>query len=429
MLPWLMMASLASEPRVLDTDGSWCWFQDERCIVAEGMLHVGTVSSGVTDAERRGDVNLLLHDLASGETQVIELDDQLQVDDHNAPALVACEDGTLALWTTHGCDWDIRRRTTAADGSVGPIKTFNASADDGHGATYSNLYRLGDRLVNAYRGAGWDPNLMLSDDDGSSWRRGGRLLSGPGRPYVRYATDGRGNLHFVCTEQHPRDADNSLWHGYFDGNSVRNSSGELAGRPGETPPAPHSLTQVFEGDASNVAWCSNMQIDRKGRPVIVYSVQKDGEGLPVGKGGVDHRYRYARWNGTAWKNHEVAFAGTRLYAREDDYTGLICLDPRDTSTVYFSTNADPRTGTPLVSDADGERHWEIFRGRTNDGGSTWAITAITRNSTLDNLRPMMPEGCDVPVLLWLRGTYRTYTDFAQEVVCLVGDEISGGGGE
>ena len=76
----------------------------------------------------------------------------------------------------------------------------------------------------------------------------------------------------------------------------------------------------------------------------------------------------------------MAFAGTRLYAGEDDYTGLAAIDPDDPDVVFVSTDADPETGMPLVSNADGQRHHESFRGQSADGGRSWTWRAITRNS-------------------------------------------------
>lgn len=88
--------------------------------------------------------------------------------------------------------------------------------------------------------------------------------------------------------------------------------------------------------------------------------------------------------------------------------------------VYLSTNADPVTGRPLISKADGKRHWEIFRGRTRDG-ATWKWRPITRDSTQDNLRPIVPI-CDKTrsILLWLRGTYSIYTNYDLDVVGSLG---------
>jgi hypothetical protein len=60
-----------------------------------------------------------------------------------------------------------------------------------------------------------------------------------------------------------------------------------------------------------------------------------------------------------------------------------------------------------VSQADGQRHHELFRGSTADGGHSWRWDAVTANSTTDNLRPIIPawKGSRT-ALLWMRGEYR-----------------------
>ena len=101
------------------------------------------------------------------------------------------------------------------------------------------------------------------------------------------------------------------------------------------------------------------------------------------------------------------------------------LDPTDASVVYISTNANPTTGAALTSTADGRRHYEIFRGDTTNAGDSWQWTPVTSNSTLDNLRPIVvSDGAARKVLLWLRGTYRAYTDYQQQVLMLI---LAGGG--
>ena len=110
----------------------------------------------------------------------------------------------------------------------------------------------------------------------------------------------------------------------------------------------------------------------------MYSVQLGSAGLPTGQGGTDMRYRYARWDGTAWRDRPLAYAGTRLYSGEDDYTGLAVLDPTDPSVIYISTNANPTTGAALTSTADGKRHWEIFRGEHDKRGRQLAMDADDR---------------------------------------------------
>jgi hypothetical protein len=232
---------------------------------------------------------------------------------------------------------------------------------------------------------------------------------------VKYASDGAGAVHLVATEQHPRDYDNGLWHGVLRDGVVHASDGAVVGAVGERPPAPTDLTRVFAGRPDAVAWPVDLELDADDRPVVVFSVQTDGAGLPRGRGGLDHRFIWARFDGTRWHARELAHAGRRLYAGEDDYTGLAAIDPADPTVVYLSTDADPRTGRPLVSAADGERHRELFRARTADGGATWTFEALTADSTADNLRPVVPRGRP-RVLLWLRGRMTTYTDYALEVV-------------
>ncbi|MEE2819677.1 MAG: hypothetical protein VX615_03595, partial [Planctomycetota bacterium] len=62
-------------------------------------------------------------------------------------------------------------------------------------------------------------------------------------------------------------------------------------------------------------------------------------------------------------------------------------------------------------------HYEIWKGETEDAGESWLITAITENSSSDNIRPMVPIS-DTPILLWMEGTYHTYTNYETRVRCL-----------
>jgi hypothetical protein len=295
--------------------------------------------------------------------------------------------------------------------------------------SYSNLHRLPaerGRVFDFFRGKDgrFKPSAAWSDDDGETWTSGGVVIDVPSafkhRPYVKYASDGKGTVHLAYTEGHPRNFDNSLYHVlYRDGRLFRSDGTPI--RPlAEGLRDPAEGTRVFAGDPANVAWVIDLELDAEGRPLVAYSVQKDSAGLPPGQGGLDHRYRLARWTGAAWEDGEVAFAGSRLYPGEDDYTGGVALVPGDPTTLFVSTNAHPRDGAPLVSAGDGRRHWEVFRGTTPDGGRTWRWEAVTRDSTADNIRPVVPRAPGrEPIVLWLRGTYRAYTDYDLEVVGLL----------
>jgi hypothetical protein len=139
---------------------------------------------------------------------------------------------------------------------------------------------------------------------------------------------------------------------------------------------------------------------------MLFSTQVDGRGLPRGQGGMDLRYHYARLGPGGWRTEEIAHAGTRLYAGEDDYSGLGALDPNNPDVLYISTDADPVTGAPLISTADNTRHYELFRGERSGNGK-WTFTPFTRNSAFDNLRPLIPNWKDRrTALVWMRGAYK-----------------------
>ncbi len=417
-------AARLAEPRVLCEDAGWCWFQDERAVALdERRIVFGSVANGRGVPERQGDVQATEWDTVTGQCVTVELQDRLERDDHDAPAFLVQPDGRLlAAWCGHGKDRVLRTRISAAPGDAtawSPMVESDMALGSGHGITYANLHRLDGALVCLSRAEGWNPTVFVAEDDqGTSWRNAGRLLAGPGRPYANY-TSRAGRLHFVVTEQHPRDFDNGLYHAQTDATGdICATTGEALGAWGTL--APQQCTAIFRGAPDAVAWPCDLELDARGQPVAVFSVQVDGRGEPRGAGGLDHRFWYARFDGERWQAHEMAFAGTRLYAGEDDYTGLCCLCPQDPSVVFVSTDADPQTGAPLVSAEDGRRHRELFMGKTRDGGQTFAWTAITRDSPADNLRPIAPRWhpgrC---ALLWLRGEYRSYTDYDTEAVGLV----------
>jgi len=423
----------------LKKNGGWCWYQDPRAIINGNLLVFGSVAASDRNGSKPGDVEVTSWDLGSGRIESFKLHPEFQADDHDVPAFLLLPGGRiLASYMTHGNDRLMRWRISDAPLDISAWSE-ELTSDIGAPLSYSNLFMLADennRIYNFHRGIGWNPNFMVSDDLGESFHYGGRLLNWPrpekgaigysgldgGRPYVKYASDGASEIHFVTTEDHPRAFDNSIHHGFIREGGVYNSSGDLAGKLAGSPEGGvfiRDLTVVFQGGPDNVAWTIDLDIDQHGNPFTVFSVQRDGAKWreTPGRGGLDHRYWYARWDGVSWQAREIAYAGTRLYAREDDYTGLAALDPGNPDVVYISTNSDPSTGEPLISSYDGERHREIFRGETGDGGRTWKWLAVTKDSPADNIRPIIPNGVgNREVVIWLRGEYRSYTDYDLDVV-------------
>ena len=288
--------------------------------------------------------------------------------------------------------------------------------------TYSNPLRLSrenvpeGRIYNFFRG--YDntakPAWMFSDDLGESWRMGGLLIDFQAarkqRPYVKYASDGRDTIHFAFTEGHPMEFNTGIYHAVYRAGQICDSEGRFIRSPTNGPIVPSEATRIFAGNSNNMAWIHGLALDNQGRPRLVYTVQKNAAGVPKGKAGQDLRYHFARWDGSKWHDAEIAFAGSTLYTGEDDYAGGICLHPDDPDTVFISANVNPSTG-------ESPGHFEIYRGHTRDEGATWKWSPVTRDSQVDNLRPIvLSTASKQTMLLWLRGHYRKYIDYDLQVV-------------
>ena len=422
----------------LNDNGAWSWFMDPRVIVDDGKLIVGSVrgvgsfQANMTDPDW-GNVEVSVYDLHTGRAQTTVLHPRLEQDDHNAPAFLVLPDGRyLAMYSKHARERLMYYRISEPRNPLAwsPASIVETPGEDvtyaGNNVTYANLFRMPDgRIYNFFRAFSHDPNYMFSDDEGRTWKYGGRWLYGRDgySPYLKYAYDGKGTIHFVTTEDHPRNFDNSLYHGYLKNQTIHLSDGTPLGplsTSTDAKIATWDFTKVFQGDPDHVAWMVDIEVDRNGRPYVIFSTQRDGRGLPRGQGGMDLRYHYARWTGTTWTTEEIAHAGTRLYPTEDDYPGLAALDPNNPGVAYISTDADPVTGAPLVSETDRQRHYELFRGTRSEGGK-WAWTPITRNSTYDNLRPIVPKWDDArTALVWMRGKYvHNHGEWYSSVVALV----------
>lgn len=432
-----------------NANGAWCWFQDERVIAdpATSSLLIGSVAnvSGAAGTHRGGDIDVTSYRIERRPRTVtprtvtprtvtprtVTLKHGLENDDHAAPALIVRPDGRyLAVYTGHGSDrlvcYRVSRRPHDAT-SWRPEQVFDFAATKGsnYNVTYSNLVYLSKekRLYDFVRATGRSPNILTSRDGGDTWRLRGRLTAPPRVGYVngyfKYTSNGIDRIDVVATEHHPRDFNTSIYHGYIKAGRLHRTDGTVIDRDvfSGRPVRPNQLTPVRLSDAEDGgqrttrAWPTDIQLDALGHPVITFSARADDD--PVNTAGIeDHRFFYATEVGGRWRSVEVADAGPGLTADETDYTGLVAIDPRRTTRIYLSTPINPSTGKRTA-------HHEIYRGLTDDRGRTWVWRAITRRSTVDNLRPVVPDWPGHHAVLWLRGTYTTFLDYDLEVVGLL----------
>ncbi|MEO3472473.1 BNR-4 repeat-containing protein [Roseomonas sp. CAU 1739] len=425
-------------PVLMQANAAWCWFHRERALTIDGVTYFGSVAGVEERGEQAGALRLTRFDHAHATARTVTLDIIRPPDDHNVPALCRLADGRLlAAWQGHGSGGDIFHRIF--DDRLeprSPVLRTDALAR----VSYSNLFQLpGDDVVlNFHRGIGWGPNLLASLDGGTNFIHGGRLLHAPrpdprdpratglpgGRPYLVYAQQGA-RIHFAAVEDHPRAYDNTIHHGYLEAGQVHDSHGRAVGAPSGGSAAPEltftALTRVFEGAADRVPWVSDIAAFPDGRISIAFSVQVSGAAhrARTGLGGEDLRYRIAHFDGATWDTFEIAHAGPCLYAGEDDYSGLIALDPDDPARCAIATSRDPLTGTPIGGDAAGAR-FGIQLGTIDFAARRAAFRPLSAPTREDHLRPVFSRrlsgasGC----LLWMAGEYRSYTRFATRVLGL-----------
>lgn len=415
------------EPILLSDNGGWCWFQGPRIVSDGEYVVIGSVAIGDGQPERRGDVDAIVYNLSTSKTETVTLADRLQANDHATPALLLRPDGKwLSVYTRHNDDNYLMYRISEPGNPTkwNPEQQYIPSETTL--ITYSNLHMLrdeGNRIYNFFRGLdnSWKPSFVYSDNLGESWETGNIFIDVPGeyhhRPYVNYASDGINTIHMIYTEGHPRDYNNSIYHIYYRDGILHQSTGEPVAAMKEGLMCPEEGTLVYPGSADSIHWTADVVLDENDYPRIVFSNKKTATEKGQIENGNDQRYHYGRWDGERWHVHQMAYAGTKLYPGEDEYTGLAAIDPNNPNVVYISADAQPDTGEPLISETSGNRHYELFRGVTRDGGKTWEWTAITKNSESDNLRPIATDtGNGRTFLAWLRGEYRTYTDYNQKVV-------------
>jgi len=151
------------------------------------------------------------------------------------------------------------------------------------------------------------------------------------------------------------------------------------------------------------AWIWDIAIDSLENPYIAFATFPDTN---------DHRYNYARWTGLAWDENEITTAGTYIDTKgEVDfsfgyYSGGISIDGENPNIVYFSKQISGQ--------------FEIQRGITLDGGSSWDFNNLTGNSSNKNIRPVCIKNHGQNVrFAWINGIYDSYTNYNTNVMMII----------
>lgn len=418
---------VAGELLEFNDNGGWCWYQDERVIVDQdtGELIIASVASG---GNRNAAVEVTHWDIAAGTGTRHHLRTMSYTDDHDVAGIVKRPDGGyIAMYAGHNDDCN-SYYSVYEDGSWSQPKSFawpECPTPSGKRITYANIWYLGDTIYSYVRSIDTSPNYIFSEDGGQSWRLGGRLTSTPQVGYVagyyKYWGNNTDRLDFFGTEAHPRDNDNSLYHGYIQDGKIHDSTGKVIDSDFSDRSAQEVTTysQVFKTGTT----IGGVRLEHMWNADLVR--YDDGTVAAIGTGRVsgtgsddpDKRLLYFRLDGTEWKTTYLAKAGTKLYGSEQDYTGLGALDPDNPHVIYISTPFDPRTDE---GDFNGKK--EIWKGVSCDDGASFDWEPVTANSQVDNLRPVVPKwDAAHTALLWLRGSYTSAQSYDFKVVGLIED--------
>lgn len=378
----------------LTVDGAWCWFADPRAIYHKGEKEQ-TYFAWVT---RDGHIEIASYDHETGAYNEYRIWENFQADDHANPSMLIRDDGRIIIFMAAHFGAKIYRFISTNPEDItawGSVHSFSNTV------TYPYPFQVGDSICVFYRGGSdWHPRLSVSTDNGQTFDDGRLFISGGGqRPYTRYFQGNDGSIHVAVTTGHPRnESSNKIHYCRFKGNKVYRANGTLIKDVTNSPVDLSQLEVVYDASAGK-GWIWDIALEPEtGYPIMVYaSFPSD----------TDHRYHYARWNGTSWDNTQLTKAGrwfpqTPVGANEPEpnYSGGIILDTDNPSTVYLSKEVQ---GT-----------FEIFKYTTEDKGQTWSEQALTWNtpSHLVNVRPVVPRNhakgfFDV---IWMRGTYVFYAN-------------------
>lgn len=414
----------AAEPSDRDLvvgPGAWCWFQQPRAAIdRSGSLWLGSTQG--SGAPSPGSVDITRIDLDAWRVAERRSLGRDRVDDHTAPSVLPVDGGVQVGWAPH-------RRTDRidlgpADGPLTAVHRPGALRGPGRGTAYVSAHVVGRRRWVLYRGERFSWNLLTSSD-GRRWRPEGLVVAPDPvgqRPYLLGASDGE-RLHLVVSDGNPTER---LGCGTAAATveadlTITDGAGRAIGRVGSAPASTHAMARLLEGrpaageDADRDAWIADIQVPA-GRPAAILTERMPWPGDRPATGRWHHRLHRAERDASGrWRVELLGEGGRELYRNQPDYCGLAALDPTDADHVVLASDVHPGTGEPAISAADGRSHHELWSGARRPDG-VWRWTAVTAHSIEDNLRPVIVSWAGRPIVAWMRGTYRSWTDFDTQLV-------------
>jgi len=376
--------------------GAWCWFGDPRGVHHNNRTYLGWI-------DREGDVKVASYDHTSRVRTTTVLRWGLEIDDHDNPSLHVLPGGRLIVFYSRHAGSRMYYRISARAEDVtswGTEKTIPTNTPGPRGYTYPNPIQLSgedNRLWLFWRGGNYQPSFARSSDNGRTWSSAQTLIRYPDhRPYIKFTSNKTDKIHFAFTQGHPRNINTNIYYGYYRRGAFYRANGRRIESMSDLPLSPSQADTVY--DTRSKSWVHDVAFDSSGRPIIVFAAFASES---------DHRYRYARWTGSAWKWYGITRAGGSISEDrgEPHYSGGITLDHENPSVVYLSRESNGMH--------------EVETWRTPDGGASWRKSAVTSGSSTKNVRPISPRGLlafdDDMSVVWMRGRYESFVAYRTDI--------------
>lgn len=376
--------------------GCWTWFNEPKAVYSSTY---NSTYMGWVDASGNIWAGKYHHGYATKDQFLLHA--ALEADDHDDPAIILLDDGTVfAGYSKHGGNQYCRRSSNAGD-----IRTWGSEVAVATSASHSYCHAMqfGDTsktlywFLRDYDGSNYGSlSYRASTDRGATWGSTTAIFkfaTSGSRPYFRAFKTSSSRVDFALNQNHPNDGSYNLYHFYMtvasDGTrAFFKSDGTSIGGDGALPLSTSDLTQVYDGTSSK-SWIWDIANDSNGLRVVFATFPSS----------TAHEYWRGTWSGSAWSTEKICDGGTTatadyLFSGELQYSGGICLDPNDSESVYLSREY-----------GSGDFRLEKW---TKSGGSWAKASDISGSTSSVNGRPRATLGRSPTNLWYWRGTYTNW---------------------
>jgi hypothetical protein len=407
---------MSKQARLTVADGIWYQYGGPQVVSGGGKTLWAWVDA-------KGNIRAASYDHSTREVTENTIAPDFHADDRSQPSLlIRSSDNRVIIFHTKHADNTLRWRISddACDvASFGPELTYTL-AGGGVALAYpqpveltaeGRIYVFFRRTTRALDEREW--RYVISADDGATFGSesvlrenfqscGGKYVI---NPYTMPVSNGPSRIDFVSSdyEQIERGGTpRNVYHWYYQGGAYYRSDGTwIKDLQDGHIQSQAEVTTVDETDDTNI-W--DITLDGNGYPVVVYVKFLDYH--------TDHRYRYARWNGSEWNHYEIVSGGGPVSeaSGREWYSGGICLNRNNPSIVYLSRETRPQ-------------EFEIHEYFTPDGGATWRLVAkYEGRSNTKNFRPQYPRNADEDQiqLMFVSGDYADSSDYSASILSYPG---------